>query len=246
MKIISVILAVYNGEEFIRETIDSILNQTFSNFEIIVIVNCSNDKTIAIINSIDDSRIKLYETNICQLVFNLNYGLNKSVGKYIVRIDSDDIAEPNRFEKQLEIIEKFEYDVVGSNLLYIDEYSNIIEEKKYPEYDEDIRKKIYYKSVLAHPSVMYKKETILRVAGYMNGKVSEDYDLWLRLMRDESVKFYNIQENLTRYRIHSSQAKGNKYAYAEIAGYMLRESLYLKSVKFLFGSLVYIVKAIFK
>lgn len=246
MKTISVILAVYNGEEFIKQTLDSILKQTFSNFEIIVVINCSNDKTIDIVNGIDDSRIKLYETNICQLAFNLNYGLYKSKGEYIVRIDADDIAEPNRLEKQLEIIEKFKYDVVGSNLLYIDEYNNIIEEKKYPEQNEDIRKNVFYKSVLAHPSVMYKKETILSVGGYMNGKVSEDYDLWLRLMRDKSVKFYNIQENLTRYRIHSSQAKGNKYAYAEIAGYMLRESLYLKSIKFLLGSLIYVGKTILK
>ena len=246
MQKISIIIAVYNGAKFIQQTIDSLLSQTYSDFEIIIIVNCSDDNTMDILKNVLDERITIYETNICQLAFNLNFGLLKSQGQYIVRIDADDIAEPTRLAKQLNVIETNEFDVVGSNLTYIDENNKVIGEKIYPEKDKDIRKSIFYKSNIAHPSVIYKKETILKVGGYMNGKVSEDYDLWLRLMRDQSVRFYNIQEKLTRYRIHSSQAKGNKYAFAEIAGYMLREAIYQKSINFFIGSLVYIMKAIFK
>ncbi len=239
-------MAVCNGQKYVKETINSILKQTYQNFEIIAVVNCSNDETINILKNFDDNRLKIYETNICQLNFNLNYALLKASGKYIARIDADDIAVSDRFSKQIECIAKYDYDVVGSNLKYIDENSNSIGYKNYPEKNENIRKNIYYKSTIGHPSVMYKKDIILKYSGYMGGQVSEDYDLWLRLMRDKNIKFYNIQENLTKFRIHSSQARGNKYAYAEIAGYFLRETLYLKSFKSFVGCLVYIAKAIFK
>ncbi|DAB31000.1 MAG TPA: glycosyl transferase [Sulfurimonas sp. UBA12504] len=243
---ISVIIAIYNGQKYIKETIESVLNQSYKNFEIIAVVNCSCDETIAILKSFDDVRIRIFETNICQLNFNLNYALLQSSGEYIARIDADDIALSDRFEKQVECIEKHNYDVVGTNLEYMNEESKTISFKNYPKTDEKIRKKIYYKSVIAHPSVMYKKETILNVGGYLNGKMSEDYDLWIRLMRDKSIKFYNIQENLTRYRIHTTQAKGNSYAHAEIAGYFLREAISQKSIKSFFGCIVYILKAFFK
>ncbi|MDD3060134.1 MAG: glycosyltransferase [Sulfurimonas sp.] len=246
MEKISVIIAIYNGQKYIHETVESILAQTYKNYEIIAVVNCSDDNTIKILNSFNDSRIKIYETNICQLNFNLNYALLQSSGKYIARIDADDIAVNDRFFKQIECISKYHYDVVGTNLEYIDEDSNSIGYKSYPEIDKNIRKKIYYKSIIAHPSVMCKKDLLLKHSGYMGGKVSEDYDLWLRLMRDKSIQFYNIQENLTKYRIHSSQARGNKYAYAEIAGYFLREALHRKSFKSFIGCFVYIVKALFR
>ncbi len=245
MPIVSIVMAVHNGEAHIKDSIQSILKQSYSNFEIIVIINCSTDNTKKILNNFNDARIKIFETNICQLAFNLNYGLDKAKGSYIVRIDADDIAEPQRVERQLQVMLKHDYDIVGSNLTYIDEYGQEIGEKKYPELNSDIRRSIIYASPIAHPSVMYKKAVVLKHGGYLNGRVSEDYDLWLRLMRDKEIKFYNMQENLTRYRIHTNQAKGNKLAYHEVAGYMIREALYQKSIKHFIGFCVYILKSIF-
>lgn len=242
--LISVILAVCNGERFLKEVIESLLNQTYKNIEIIVVINCSQDTTLDILHAYDDERIRIYETNICQLNFNLNYGLSQAKGEYIVRIDADDIATPERFSKQIIYMEK--YDVVGSNIMYIDEYSHMLGCKSYPENNKEIRKKIYFKSTIAHPSIMIKKEILLKNSGYMGGKMSEDYDLWLRLIRDPSIQFYNIQEDLTLYRIHSKQARGNRYAYAEIAGYFLREALHLKSFKSFIGCLVYIFKMLLR
>ncbi|AYJ79914.1 glycosyltransferase [Aliarcobacter cryaerophilus] len=243
---ISVLICVYNGESYIKETINSLLLQTYKDFEILVIVNCTNDSTIKILEDFNDNRIKIFQTNICQLSYNLNYGLMKSNSKYVVRIDADDIAEPTRIEKQFKFIEDNNFDVVGSNVELIDEYGKFIGEKKYPEDNIDIRKKIFYTNPLAHPTIIYKKSTILKVGGYMNGKVSEDYDLWLRLMRDKKIKFYNMQEKLTLYRIHTNQARGNKLAYYEICGYMIRETFYQKSFKFFIGFLVYLAKSIIK
>ena len=244
LPLVSVILAVYNGEKYIKETVESILSQRYENFELIIVVNCTNDNTIETLKDLNDPRISIYETNICQLNFNLNFALSKAKGEFIARIDADDIMVEDRLSKQIGYMKH--YDVVGSNLEYIDEFSKPIRFKKCPEVDQEIRNQIYLKGTIAHPSVMYKKELILKNSAYMGGKMSEDYDLWLRLMRDKSVKFYNIQENLTQYRIHASQIKGNKYAYAEVAGYFLREALHQKSIRLFVGCLVNIGKYIFK
>ena len=245
-ELVSIVIAIYNGEKFLRETIDSLLNQTYKKIEIIVVVNCTNDETIKILESYEDERIKIFETNICQLAFNLNYGILQSKGKYIARIDADDIAINTRIEKQLEIIKNNNYDIVGSNIIYIDETGKEIDFKKYNENDSDIRKDVYFKSPIAHPSVMYKKDIILKNNGYLNGRVSEDYDLWIRLMRNKDIKFYNIQESLLLYRIHNNQSKGNKLAYCEVTSYMLREMLYQKSFKYFIGLIFNILKTIFK
>ena len=159
----------------------------------------------------------------------------------IARMD-DDIADKTRFAKQMDYITKYGYDVVGTNLEYINSHGKIIDTKTFPESNRSIRKRIYYKCIISHPSVMYKKETILKYNCYMGGKASEDYDLWLRLMRNVSIKFYNIQKNLIQYRIHVEQIKGDKTAFAEVAGYFLREALYMKSLKPLVGCFTYILK----
>jgi len=246
MELISVVIAIHNGEQFLKDTLDSLINQTYKNIEIIIVVNCSDDMTLNILSTYDDKRIKIYTTDICQLAFNLNYGLLKAKGRYIARIDADDVAENFRIEKQINVLKERNYDVVGSNITYINEYGESIGSKKYPEFNSKIRKQIIFTSPIAHPSIMYKRELILNNRGYLNGMVSEDYDLWLRLMRDENIIFYNIQQPLTKYRIHTSQAKGNNYAYMEIAGYFLREALFLKSFKLFLASLIYIFKAIIK
>lgn len=243
---ISVIIAINNGQKYIKETIDSILNQSYKNFEIIAVVNCSNDATIEILKNFNDERIKIYETEICQLAFNLNYGLQVAQGEFIARIDADDVAKSDRLEKQLKCFQENNYDVIGSNIALIDQNSCIIGAIKYPQTDVWIRRKIYYSNPLAHPSVMFKKKVIMQAGGYLNGKMSEDYDLWIRLFRDKNIKFYNIQEDLIYYRIHSLQTKGNSYAYAEIAAYFVREAIYYKKIMPFFASLLYFVKALMK
>ena len=244
--LISVLIGIHNGENYIKETVASILTQTYSDFEIIAVVNCTDDATIQILKDFNDTRIKIYETDICQLAFNLNYGLQVAQGEYIARIDADDVARDDRLEKQLQCFKENDYDIIGSNITLIDENSHIIGEKKYPQTNTQIRKKIYYSNPFAHPSVMFKKKVVMQVGGYQNGRMSEDYDLWIRLMRDENVKFHNIQESLIMYRIHSNQARGNKLAYAEIAGYFVREAIYLKKIIPFFASLVYLFKALVK
>lgn len=243
---ITVLIATTNSEKYIRATIESVLLQSFDNFEIVIVANCISDDTVHIVESFSDSRIRLFETNICQIAFNLNYGLMVSRGNYIARIDSDDVAHRKRLEVQLDTIKRHGFDVVGSNIRCVDEDGVFICDKVYPEYNHDIRKKMLYSNSLAHPSIMLKKKVLLSVGGYLNGRVSEDYDLWIRLMRDDEIKFHNIQKRLTEYRVHSSQSMGSALAYAEVSGYFIREALHRRSLVFFFYFLVSVSKAILR
>jgi len=244
-ELISVILAVKNGQDYIEDTIESVLGQSYTNFELIIIINCSSDETLNIVKNVKDSRVTYYETNISQLSFNLNYGILKAKGDYIARIDADDLAFKYRLEKQLSILKKYNYDVVGSNIQLIDEKGLNKKSIVLPENNSEIRSKIFYRSVIAHPSVLMKKSSLLKHSCYLGGKFAQDYDLWLRLMRDKDIKFYNVQEPLTKYRIHSKQSKGNPYSYAEVAGYLFKESIYSKSFRYFIGSFIYYFKACF-
>jgi O86/O127-antigen biosynthesis beta-1,3-galactosyltransferase len=241
---ISIILCVNNGENYISRTIESILSQTYYDFELLIILNCSSDNTENIISKFKDERIHVYKTNIEQLSFNLNYGLNLARGKYIARIDADDIAVPVRLEKQIQIIENNDYDIVGSNVDCINENGEYLNQISFPETNKKIRKSIVFKSVLAHPSILIKKDVLLSVSGYLGGRYAQDYDLWLRLMRNKDIQFYNIQEPLLKYRIHSEQTKGNRNAYAEVAGYFLKESFYTGNLKYILSAIIYSVKAL--
>lgn len=242
-KKISVLLSVKDGERFVSETIKSILKQTYQDFELIIVVNCSTDNTLQIVKSFEDKRIKILESNICQLNYNLNLALSHAEGDYIARIDADDIASPERLELQMEALEEGNYNVVGSNIVYINEKNEVIGQMNYPEHDEDIRKKIIYKAVIAHPSILCKKENLLQVGGYLGGRYAQDLDLWIRLMRDKNTKFYNVQKPLLRYRIHSQQAKGNNMTFADVAGYMFREAIYSRSPRYFIGAWIYFAKA---
>ena len=191
-----------------------------------------------------DERITVIKTNISQLNFNLNIGEPHARGKFIARIDCDDLCLEHRLEKQLVALNS--YDVVGSNIELICENSSKIGVKKFPESDRKIRNSIWYKSVMAHPSLIMSKNLLLEVGGYQGGRYAQDYDLLLRLMRDQKIKFYNIQESLVKYRIHSNQSKGLKESYSHVAGYLFRESIYMRRFKYLAGAFIYACKSVFK
>ena len=242
---ISVIICSKNSERYISECIDSVLGQTYQDIEVLVVVNDSSDRTLDILKTYDDERLIVFETKIGQLNYNLNFALDRCRGDIIARMDADDICSPFRLERQLFYMN--DYDVVGSNLELIDEYGEVYGGNLvFPEHDAAIRRQIYYRSVLAHPSIMIRKEVLMSVSGYMGGRYAQDYDLWLRLMRNSQLKFYNIQENLVFYRVHHEQSKGSSSSYADVSGYLLRESLLSKRADYFIGALIYYIKGLFK
>jgi len=238
----AVLLCAHNGEPFIKEAIESILNQTYKDFEFVIVENGSTDNTWQIIKSYTDPRIKAFQTNFKQLSFNLNYGLMQTNAEYIARMDADDIAKPQRLEHQIAYLEAHpDIDVLGTAFeLFSDEDEGKI--ITLPATDKSIRKRLPFRFCFCHPSVMFKRETILKCSGYQGAKFCQDMELWLRLSRDKAIKFANMPEPLLRYRIHSGQAKGRREVDIIGASLLFREALVQRSPLLFLGFLFAILK----
>lgn len=208
---VTVLMPVYNREKYLREAIDSILSQTFTDFEFLIVDDGSTDNSLEIVNSYPDSRIRLIR-NLANLGISesLNIGLSESLGDYVARMDSDDISLPNRLQKQIEFLNQNpDITVLGSHMNFINMHGQNLEHLNYlPSYSlahQEIVYAMLYSIPFAHPSVIFKRLEVLKIGGYRflkeleNG--SEDYDLWLRLAA-QNYKFANLSDHLIKYRLH--------------------------------------------
>jgi len=199
---VTVLMPVYNSEKYLRESIESILNQTFTNFEFLIINDGSTDKSKEIINSYNDSRIRLINNkeNI-GITRSLNNGLSISKGEYIARMDADDISLPKRLKIQVKFMNRHpEIKISGTwakiigkkNKKYIKNYSDF----------EKIKTVSLFKNIVIHSSVIIRKEVLNKYhLKYNEGlKYSQDYELWIKCMR--YFKITNIKKYLLLYRIH--------------------------------------------
>ncbi|KQW97699.1 glycosyltransferase family 2 protein [Flavobacterium sp. Root420] len=200
---ITVLMPVYNCELYIKETINSILNQTFIDFEFLIIDDASTDKTIDIIKTYNDERIKLIKKTLnTGLTNSLNIGLKLAKGEYIARMDGDDISFPQRFAKQIALLDA-NPDIVLCGTLY-----KVIGTEKicnHPLLYEEIKVKLISGCYIAHPTVMFRKSVFESYQLEYDPAMepAEDYDLWARL--SFIGKIVNIGEVLLYYRIHSKQ-----------------------------------------
>lgn len=216
-KNITVLMPVFNEKEtYLRKSIESILNQSYKDFEFIIINDGSTDKNIErILNKYrnSDPRIILIhgKANI-GLVKSLNLGLGKATGKYIARIDSDDIAEINRLEKQLEFMRKHpRYALCGSWSYIINEAGEIIGRKRFYTDHKEVLKKILFFNFFTHSSLFFNRSIAIENGGYNeNIKKAQDYDLILKLSGKYPIA--NLPEFLCFHRIqaNSISAKSKK------------------------------------
>lgn len=212
---ISVVLPAYNCERFIAKAIESVLYQTFADFEFIIINDGSTDRTEEIIRSFSDPRI-LYHFNHSNkgLVFTLNKGIDIARGGYIARMDGDDIALPERFKKQFDHLQlNKEVDILATVVTLIDENNNFCGHWSGDEShinEKDIRKQLPKNNCIAHPTVMGKTEIFKRYRYNQTQSQSEDYDLWLRMI-SSGVIIQKLPEPLLLHRIlASSFTRSNK------------------------------------
>jgi len=210
-KAISVILPVYNAEEFLSDSIESILQQTFEDFELIIINDGSTDRSKDIALSYKDKRVKYIENKNNQgLIKSLNKGLHFAEGKYIARMDADDICHNTRFEKQISYFENNpDVDIVGTGQ-YIIGSQRIIYHKPT---NEENRIRLLLQPVVGHSTVMMKKDILNQNKLYYdkNAIYAEDYKLWV----DSSLcglVIRNIDECLCGYRVHGNQISNQQNA----------------------------------
>lgn len=226
---VTVLMPVYNASRHLREAIGSVLQQTFTNFELLVIDDGSTDDSIAIIKSFDDPRIRLVQNPVNKgISATLNYGIELATTDLIARMDADDICYPERLSLQ---IEHFKENPLTSML---STSVRVISDKGEPLY-KDVFDRVYnayninFICPVYHPTVMFRREIVLRLGGYAI-PYAEDLDLWWRLSRE--YKMDHLVEVLLDYRMNdeslSNVAKKQEYEQAQ------REML-LQHVKFYMG-----------
>jgi glycosyltransferase involved in cell wall biosynthesis len=246
---VSVLLASNKVGDFFHQAVNSIIDQSFKDLELIIVLNgpAASEK-IALEKKLSEyPNIKLLSTNISGLNFALNFGMNYASGKYIARMDADDIAYPDRISTQFKFLEKnSDISVCGSWSNLIDPKGLIQSTKIFPTTNLEIRKSLTFKNPICHPSVMYRKEPIFNVGAYLNGKYAEDYDLWVRLSRNPNIGFANIEKPMLGYRSDSDgKARRSRLAYASVSATQWEEFILSGRPKWLLAAIISSIKAIF-
>jgi glycosyltransferase involved in cell wall biosynthesis len=204
LPIITVLLPVYNAALYLKEAIRSILNQTFTDFELLIINDGSTDKSAEIIKTFKDNRIKIIQNDVnIGLIQTLNKGIKLARGKYLARMDADDIAMPKRLEKQVFFLENNpQFALVGSQ-------ANIIynERKTSRKYNMETKSQLipllsFFFCPFLHPSVLIKKSVLNEFQYDNNFTIAEDYHLWIRILNKYPCA--NLKESLLYYREHSN------------------------------------------
>jgi glycosyltransferase involved in cell wall biosynthesis len=201
---ITILLATYNGEKFISKSIESILNQTFKDFELLIGFNGTTDNSKEIVNQFNDDRIRIFDYGDEKgKSKTLNKLIQESKYEWIAIQDDDDIWINTKLEKQLNYIESC--DVIGTFINYINSDDNIIGSPSLSTHNEDIKKNSFSGgNQVANTSSIFRKSDALEIGGWREGLDGiEDYDFWLRLMRNNKT-FFNIPETLVLHRLHSN------------------------------------------
>lgn len=205
-ELLTVLLPVYNGEDYIEEAILSILNQTFENFKLLIVNDGSTDNTTNIISKYKntDSRIQVVERQNKGLIYSLNEGLSLSTTDLVARMDADDISFPLRLEKQFNFMSQHpEISVCGAAIQIYETGTN----EFLPKHTDELLALSLFSVPVFHPTVMMRRQDVLSVGGYSpEALCAEDYDLWERMLY-KGFRFSNIEEVLLKYRSHPNKKR---------------------------------------
>ena len=204
---LSVVMSVYNGQDHLEEAIDSILNQSFTDFEFIIINDGSTDKTRKILDEFaaQDFRIRVIHQENSGLAVSLNRGIRMARGNFIARQDADDVSLPERLEKQMTFLQSNPQVVLCGTWFLENNQDKGQMIRKYPLDDQTLRKYINYVNFFCHPSVMFLKEAFIKSGGYDEQlPTGQDFEFWMRLCRFGEVR--NIPQVLIKKRIGFGQA----------------------------------------
>ena len=222
----SVLLSLYHKESplFLRQSLESVFSQTLSPAEVILVEDGPlTDELYEVVKEFENLHSELIVVPLAEnqgLGKALNEGLKHCSYDIVARMDTDDIAKPDRFEKQMDVFRKhLELDIVGA---WIDEFegefTNVLSVRKVPERHDDILRFAKKRCPVNHPVVMFRKSAVLKAGGYKHFPLFEDYYLWVRMLMD-GARFYNIQESLLYFRFSPDMFKrrgGWRYAATEV------------------------------
>lgn len=199
--LVSIVIPVHNGERYIKESIDSCLDQTYENIEVIVVDDKSGDGTLDILKEYGDKITVLPIEKQNGLGNVINIGIRKSKGKYIARMDADDVMYPTRIEKQIEYLESHPNCVaVGGQIDIIDESSNITGHREYAIEDKDIKKNRFLFQPFAHPAVTLRKSAVEEIGLYPENMWKVE-DVKFFLILSTKGEFHNLENTVLKYRM---------------------------------------------
>ncbi len=227
-KQISVVTAVYNGEKYIENSVRSILNQTFKDFEYLIIDDGSTDNTLEKLQQINDSRIRILQQSNQGQTNALINGIKQANGELIARLDADDYSLPNRLMRQAEFMASHPKVLLcGSRFEELYNENLTPQRARFASTDNEIKKIICYFNPFAHSAVIFRRDAYFKVGGYDNNyKIGMDYHLWTRLMKIGEV--HNIDEALTVVRIHNESISNTQSRLTIIEGIKIKFSAYSK------------------
>ncbi len=210
MALVSVVLPVYNGEKYLAESLDSLLAQTYQNWELVIINDGSTDGTENLISKYQDKRIRYLPNDGNKgIIFSLNRGLRESNGVYIARLDADDIALPHRLEKQVGFLsENPDYALCGSYFQTIDSNGRFLKNVRFPANNRDAQSYLLLHNCFCHSAIMMRTSIAKELKYDEKFQVCEDYDLWYRISR--TGKILNLPEFTTLYRVHDNNMSTRK------------------------------------
>jgi glycosyltransferase involved in cell wall biosynthesis len=224
IKDVSIVCPIHGEGRYFQQTLDSIKNQEFAgSLEVVLVLDRCSEEVMAVINSFRSSiDLKVVTSTTPGLVAALNLGLQTANGRYIARIDSDDLMTPERITEQFTYMEANQsVTVLGSSIVEINESGSVIGRREYPIDSRVMHQALSKQCTIAHPSVMFRKDAILRLGGYRSFfENAEDYDLWLRV-RDQGI-ILSTSQRLTLYRIHSDQVSRRNLKKGVFASYSAR------------------------
>jgi FkbM family methyltransferase len=204
---VSVVMSVYNGQAFLAAAIESILSQTFRDFEFLIIDDGSSDKTPEILSTCakQDGRIRVVRHENKGRAVSLNIGIELSKSPYIARMDADDISLPNRIKEQLEFMERHpEVGLLSGTYERINSEGRVLDTIRLLPRDAEIKVAMLVYNPMCHPAAMMRREVAIACGEYRKAFLdADDYDLWLRM--SERSQLANLEQPILQYRVHSNQ-----------------------------------------
>ena len=235
---VSWLLCTHVADEQLRQAMQSCLNQSFTDFELLVVVNGASANDVAARVRLwfgGDSRVRLLITEVRHLTFSLGLGVHCARADLIARMDGDDLSRPDRLKRQVEFMELHpEITVLGSAYDLIDCDGILQQTVLLPTEDSGIRKALFRGNPICHPSVMFRRDAVLAIGGYLGGIYAQDYDLWARLAANPNNRFANLCEVCLSYRTEGAgRARRSRRAYASMAASQFRN--FVQSAGFAWG-----------
>ncbi len=224
---VSIQMCTYNRAKYIEQAIESVFDQTFQDWELIVLDDASTDNTEEIIKKYTDkdNRVKYFKNNLnIGISKNRNKSLSLSNGEYVAVLDSDDYwIDKNKLEKQVDFLDKHpDYCLVGTHFIKFDKESVFtkFKKKQYPLNNFILRKVLLLTNLFCHSATMYRRKEVINIGGYDNSlPIWEDYDLWLRI--GILFKFANLNMYGTMYRVHKQQSNKDKQEICHLSQQMI-------------------------